>query len=192
MSTRRTRIKAVASLPPRRKNNDNLDKSKPTFISKDEVEKLKSPKTPRSSIKSQENFGKDSPLIKAGSPLRSPKSVNIIKDVPKDVSASSKTSEKVSVISTIKPVFVSPRSVDSPIRKSTVATPKTSEIEVDAQKIVTPEKNVESPKPNYNTGLNTSVEEIRKTPTINVSTATNNMKNDIPDGKCKTPKRWSH
>ncbi|CAB3228907.1 unnamed protein product [Arctia plantaginis] len=194
MSTRRARIKAVTSLPPRRKNNDNGDKNKPSTISKDEVEKLKSPKIPRSSIKNQECLGKDSPKSKIGSPLKSPRSVNnnvtiqserilspTVKEVPKDIPRTPKTSEKVSVItstSSIKPVFISPRSVDSPLRKSTVPTPKAS---VDAQKVTTPEKMVESPKLNNNTELNANVDEIRKTPIVPSSTATDKTKNDLPD-----------
>ncbi|XP_059060848.1 transcription factor TFIIIB component B'' homolog isoform X2 [Achroia grisella] len=129
MSTRRARIKAVTSLPPRRKNADTADKNK------QEVEKtIKSPRTPRSSNKNNENLQKTSPGPKPLPPLLplqavSPKLVNTSSPQNKTTKASTPTvlkiikfPDKVPVITTTSAfkanVFASPQAVkSSPDRK---------------------------------------------------------------------------
>lgn len=200
MSTRRARIKAVTSLPPRRKNNDNADKNKTTSVSKDEVETtLKSPKTPRTSLKNQESLERSSPVTKQTSPLKSPRGVNNVvvsqtervpspavnNEVPKDVPKTPKISEKVSVItstSSVKSVFVSPKSVGSPIRKPAAPTPKHAMIEIEVQKLKTPEKAAESPKHKNDSNITADVNKTEKAKEVPVISTVAGAKSDVPDG----------
>lgn len=130
MSTRRARIKAVTSLPPRRKNADNADSKNKTAQLKDEIQKtVKSPRTPRSSAAkdgTEKPVRPTPPLLplhstpnlhnKVSSPAK-PSS-----DTPKSVIRTPKpAAEKVSVITaapvSIKSVFASPPPrTDSPLR----------------------------------------------------------------------------
>ncbi|KAJ8717831.1 hypothetical protein PYW07_005761 [Mythimna separata] len=167
MSTRRARIKAVTSLPPRRKNNDVTEGTKAKNIEKESIEKpIRSPRTPRGSIRPQDNFDRRSP--KPGSPLKSPRTVNNVfkyqaervpsplaqTEVTKEVSVTPKRSEKVSVITSVysaksNNVFVSPRSVASPLRRHAVSPlVHSSRVEVNVQRLtpVLSEKVPEKPK----------------------------------------------
>ncbi|KAL0820414.1 hypothetical protein ABMA28_006291 [Loxostege sticticalis] len=130
MSTRRARIKAVTSLPPRRKNADNADSKNKTAQLKDEIQKtVKSPRTPRSSAAkdgTEKPVRPTPPLLplhstpnlhnKVSSPAK-PAS-----DTPKSIIRTPKpAAEKVSVITaapvSIRSVFASPPPrTDSPLR----------------------------------------------------------------------------
>ncbi|XP_047030862.1 uncharacterized protein LOC124638078 [Helicoverpa zea] len=155
MSTRRARIKAVTSLPPRRKNNDAANNTKAKLLEKETLEKpARSPKTPRA-IKTQDNLDRCSP--KPASPLKSPRSVNILKsqekvpsplvaEVSKEAVGTPKRSEKVSVITSTysvkSNVFVSPKSVGSPAKRFAPSPLVQTRVDVNIQRITpcTPEK----------------------------------------------------
>lgn len=198
MSTRRARIKAVTSLPPRRKNNNVTDNNKAQILEKETTEKpIPSPKTPRGSNKTQDNIDKQSP--KPRSPLLSPRHVNnILRSTPsplaqteviKDVTVTSKSSEKVSVITSVnsvKPnnVFVSPRNVGSPLRKR-FESPHlhNSKVDLGVQRLtpVTPEKVHEKPK---ETSVETRVEvDISNGKSKEVTKdVVSTVSSDVPDG----------
>uniref|UniRef100_A0A2H1V467 SFRICE_001433 n=1 Tax=Spodoptera frugiperda TaxID=7108 RepID=A0A2H1V467_SPOFR len=153
MSTRRARVKAVISLPPRRKNNEAADKAKE--LVKEATEKpIKSPRTPRGSIKNQDSIDRQSP--KPGSPLRSPRSVNVLRqqervpsplvqaEVTKEAALTPKKAAKVSVITSVNSgkssVFVSPKRVASPFRKLTPSPLVHTSVSVQRVTPLTPEK----------------------------------------------------
>ncbi|XP_028159154.1 uncharacterized protein LOC114351972 isoform X3 [Ostrinia furnacalis] len=147
MSTRRARIKAVTSLPPRRKNNaDNAAKTKPAQLIDDTQKAVKSPRTPRS-LAAKEGGEKvlrptppllplhSTPILQ--SKVSSPAKPN--SETPKVITRTPKTAEKVSVITAApssihRSIFASPPPrTDSPIRtaspiaallRSTIRTPK--------------------------------------------------------------------
>ncbi|XP_072942809.1 uncharacterized protein Bdp1 [Epargyreus clarus] len=121
MSTRRARIKAVTSLPVRRKNAEAADNSKSKEPVKEIVEKVpKSPRTPRA-LKTQDEKKSGSPVIST-SPIKIKKDIDSVitcrtndKTLDVKVSPSCKTpqrAEKVSVITpnlNYKPSSASPR-----------------------------------------------------------------------------------
>ncbi|KAM3963177.1 transcription factor TFIIIB component B'' homolog Bdp1 [Aphomia sociella] len=138
MSTRRARIKAVTSLPPRRKNADATD-----IKNKQDIEKtLKSPRTPRSSAaKNNEGVEKLSPgnkalpaliPIQSGSPRTPSKVSSPQSKAPTPRSALLKTNTnkfpdkvpRITPTSVLKPnVFASPQlKRDSPDRRN-IASP---------------------------------------------------------------------
>lgn len=189
MSTRRARIKAVTSLPQRRKN-DNTDKNKSITASKEEVEKiLKSPKTPKGLLKSQESLGKHSPNTRIESPWKSPRGRNNVlvsqpeqftspltnKDATTDVTNTSKLLEKNS--NTIKPLFVSPKSIrrsvsSSPIKKPAAVTPNSSAKDPDIQGVNKPEIISHSPNIKHNVSKSINVDN-NNTPTEVISDVPN-------------------
>ncbi|XP_061720400.1 uncharacterized protein LOC133527415 [Cydia pomonella] len=128
MSTRRARIKAVASLPVRRKNADNQVKDE---------KPVKSPKTPRPQALQDEAPKIKTPVNKIASPVQlpqqqsktdTPKPAESIlspppKSLPKpDVIKTPKCSEKVPVITSVSRqssnMFASPLRWSSPARKA--------------------------------------------------------------------------
>uniref|UniRef100_A0A2A4K5Y5 Cyclic nucleotide-binding domain-containing protein n=1 Tax=Heliothis virescens TaxID=7102 RepID=A0A2A4K5Y5_HELVI len=199
MSTRRARIKAVTSLPPRRKNNEATDNTKAKVLEKEIIEKpARSPRTPRASIKAQENLDRCSP--KPVSPLKSPRPVNnILKsqdrvpsplvptEVSKEAVVTPKRSEKVSVITSTfsvkSNVFVSPKSVGSPVRRFAPSPlVQTTKVDVNIQRITpcTPEK----PKQK---NADSKVVEIDLTDgkSAEFSKEASSVVSDVPDGKVK-------
>ncbi|XP_047996491.1 transcription factor TFIIIB component B'' [Leguminivora glycinivorella] len=132
MSTRRARIKAVASLPVRRKNADSQVKDE---------KPIKSPKTPRPQVLQDESTKIKTPVNKIASPLQlsqeqskteTPKPAEAILSPPPrslptpDVVKTPIRSEKVPVITSISRqssnTFASPLRWNSPARKA-VASP---------------------------------------------------------------------
>ncbi|XP_063540545.1 uncharacterized protein LOC134749518 [Cydia strobilella] len=128
MSTRRARIKAVASLPVRRKNADNQVKDE---------KPVKSPKTPRPQASQDEAAKIKTPVNKIASPVQPPQEQSktdtpkpadtILSPPPKnlptpDVIRTPKCSEKVPVITSISRqssnTFASPLRWSSPARKA--------------------------------------------------------------------------
>lgn len=201
MATRRARIKAVTSLPPRRKNNDAAEKAK--LLEKETIEKpIKSPRTPRGSIKSQDNLDRRSP--KPGSPLKSPRPVNNVfkqqvervpsplaqTEVAKEVSVTPKRSEKVSVITSVysaksNNVFVSPRNVGSPLRRHAVSPlVHNSRVEVNVQRLTpaTPDKVPEEPK--QKSGPEEADGTDGKSMENSKDVASTIVTSDVPDGMC--------
>ncbi|KAI8420070.1 hypothetical protein MSG28_008658 [Choristoneura fumiferana] len=124
MSTRRARIKAVASLPVRRKNTEGQLKE----------EKLKSPETPRPTTLQDEIFKIKSPVNKTASPIQPlqetrpsdvPLTADVLSPSPKNLPSvvrTPKRSEKVPVITSVpRPAtnpFVSPLQCYNPARKA--------------------------------------------------------------------------
>ncbi|RVE53745.1 hypothetical protein evm_001637 [Chilo suppressalis] len=153
MSTRRARIKAVTSLPPRRKNADNADKA----AQAKEIQKtIKSPLNPRSLLKSNVVDDKTSKTPPAPLPLNSTSNSSSKVDSPlaktalgtpkyQSVIKTPKLAEKVSVItsaSSSKSVFASPQPrTDSPLRHN-MASPL-----VIAQRLTPKPANFEAAKP---------------------------------------------
>ncbi|KAH9643642.1 hypothetical protein HF086_006118 [Spodoptera exigua] len=192
MSTRRARIKAVASLPPRRKNND-ADKAK-ELVKEASEKPIKSPRTPRGSIKSQESIDRQSP--KPGSPLKSPRSVNVLKqqarvpsplvqaEVTKDAGLTPKKAGKVPVITSVNSakssVFVSPKRVASPFRKLTPSPLVHTSVSVQRITPVTPEKVAEK-KDDGNKTVESNTSSRSKRGSKDASTS--NAASDVPDGK---------
>ncbi|XP_013187430.2 uncharacterized protein LOC106132531 [Amyelois transitella] len=149
MATRRARIKAVTSLPPRRKNTDSDKKSTAT---KEDVEKsLKSPKTPRSLLKadSSENptsLSRPPPgllHLRSDSP-KTPKVPTFQDKIPtpkENLPGTPKISEKVAVITSASKscVFASPKlRTDSPDRRKIVSPLITSGLSKNALKSTPP------------------------------------------------------
>ncbi|XP_013136950.1 PREDICTED: muscle M-line assembly protein unc-89 [Papilio polytes] len=143
MSTRRARIKAVTSLPPRRKNAESADvKNKQVQVKEDIEKKLKSPRTPRPLVEKNEVADSVGPSNTSDEFTNATKSRNVIKTPNKNdkanapttgsspinptekIKSSPKTTEKVSgnatsVIKSNKGIFASPQSRrDSPFRKA--------------------------------------------------------------------------
>lgn len=143
MSTRRARIKAVTSLPPRRKNAESADvKNKQVQVKEDIEKKLKSPRTPRPLVEKNEVADSVGPSNTSDEFNNATKSRNVIKTPNKNdkaitpttgsspinpterIKSSPKTTEKVSgnatsVIKSNKGIFASPQSRrDSPFRKA--------------------------------------------------------------------------
>ncbi|CAH0695821.1 unnamed protein product [Spodoptera exigua] len=190
MSTRRARIKAVASLPPRRKNND-ADKAK-ELVKEASEKPIKSPRTPRGSIKSQESIDRQSP--KPGSPLKSPRSVNVLKqqervpsplvqpEVTKDAGLTPKKGGKVPVITSVNSakssVFVSPKRVASPFRKLTPSPLVHTSVSVQRITPVTPEKVAEK-KDDGNKTVESNTSSRSKRGSKDASTS--NAASDVPD-----------
>ncbi|KAI5633780.1 myb DNA-binding like domain-containing protein [Phthorimaea operculella] len=136
MSTRRARIKAVAALPPRRKNQENADaknKLKEGF-----EQSAKSPRTPRGKTSKAEDKSSPSknvlrsppPLLPISSlsktpiPDKVPSPAKIGSPKLAEKPASSPKPEKVPVITptpSIKSVFASPHVRNSPDRRRTAS-----------------------------------------------------------------------
>ncbi|CAG9795705.1 unnamed protein product [Diatraea saccharalis] len=122
MSTRRARIKAVTSLPPRRKNADKPNETKDI-----QIPIKSSPKVTAESNEEDEKKNSKSPpaflSLPSPSTLRSKINSPLAKTAsctPKSVTKTPKLAEKVSVItsaSSLKSVFASPQPrTDSPLR----------------------------------------------------------------------------
>jgi hypothetical protein len=193
MSTRRARIKAVTSLPPRRKNIDNVDKSKQSQIKDESQKSIKSPSTPRSLLRSQDAAEitiKSPPVVsplqntsyssnKTSSPKckttsETPKIINTIK-TPK--------LEKIVIPSTapLKPVFASPEpKTDSPIR--CIVSPLVSSVKT------TPRSKINTNKLTPQRSKATLKDVLEDERTVkSVHEKENSVienKSDIPDGKC--------
>lgn len=149
MSTRRARIKAVTSLPPRRKNTEAPDKRQET-ISKESSEKItRSPRTPKSStvpnqeeIKSPHVKKTTESLINKTTPVKVVKTPNIFEKSPIPVAENeqkentlSSTQGTPSMLKNSSNAFASPLHKDSP--RKTFASPA-----------------IPSPKANRNVDLN--------------------------------------
>ncbi|KPJ14754.1 Transcription factor TFIIIB component B''-like [Papilio machaon] len=176
MSTRRARIKAVTSLPPRRKNAVCSDVKNKEAQVKENIEKsLKSPRTPRPLAEKNEVDDKDAPPNTSVEVTNATESRNVIITPNKNdkaiartslpspinstekIKASPKTTEKVpsnatSVIKANKSIFASPQSRrDSPFRKaiaSLLTSPKntTKSVDVNQAKSASPHINKHTPK----------------------------------------------
>lgn len=186
MSTRRARIKAVTSLPPRRKNVDNSDKTKPVQA-KDEPTITKSPRTPRSLAKeSPEISSRHKPGLlpqqstpnlhnKIASPIKRP-------ETPKcNISRTPKAAEKVSVITStsasIKSLFASPPPrINSPSRNT--ASPIVTKLTPRIIKHTTPVRD----KPNLEVRIGNGEYEITKNIHEKENSRADN-KSDVPDGE---------
>lgn len=185
MSTRRARIKAVASLPPRRKNVDNTDKTKAAQL-KDEGPKIpKSPRTPRSVAKESTEKPRPTPGLyplqstpniqnKVSSPAKRP-------ETPKsNISRTPKVAEKVSVItsaSSIKSLFASPPPrTDSPCR---TASPIVSKLTPRIVRAPTPLKEKPSVESNVEASENKEAAKNNQEKENNRAES----KSDVPDGK---------
>ncbi|XP_053614771.1 uncharacterized protein Bdp1 [Plodia interpunctella] len=193
MSTRRARIKAVTSLPPRRKNTD-----KPT-TSKNDVEKaLKSPKTPRSHVKGDGASEKPSPAPKPPPgllPLRSaspmtPKAPFTQEKVPiprENRPATPKVSENISVITSVSKtsVFASPQlRRDSPDMRR-ITSPITPRLSKNVVKYTPPSMKVfDGQKENktVNTEANKSdiIDDYNNVPSVPESVSEDGMDGIIP------------
>ncbi|XP_022826551.1 transcription factor TFIIIB component B'' [Spodoptera litura] len=192
MSTRRARVKAVISLPPRRKNNEAANKA--NELVKEAAEKpIKSPRTPRGSLKSQDSIDRQSP--KPGSPLRSPRSGNVLRqqervpsplvqaEVTKEAALTPKKAAKVSVITSVNSakssVFVSPKRVASPFRKLTPSPLVHTSVSVQRVTPLTPEKVARIYKLDGSKIVESETSSRRKRGSKDASTS--NVASDVPD-----------
>lgn len=200
MATRRARIKAVTSLPPRRKNNDGADTAKAKILEEVTVEKpLKSPRTPRG-IKIHENLDISSP--KRASPLKARPENSVIKNqidrvtspliaqkITKELALTPKRSESVfSSIYTLKPnVFVSPKSVGRKPVASPLVHTATVEVIVQRATPITPENSPVKPKENNVVSKTVEVNKNDKSKVSSIEAANTNVskqaeKSDVPLG----------
>ncbi|XP_046970199.1 transcription factor TFIIIB component B'' [Vanessa cardui] len=172
MSTRRARIKAVTSLPPRRKNNETADSKNKPPPTKEITEKVaRSPRTPKvnttlnqeqnvtpyvkSTSDSQIISGKTTPIKVVKTP-RARERTPLLTDTnesPRKESSSTLPTDKslpnanLHVKSNLDNVFASPLRRDSPKRtfaSPIVPSPKINK-SVDLSKTTTPQKNIPTP-----------------------------------------------
>ncbi|XP_013162794.1 PREDICTED: transcription factor TFIIIB component B'' homolog [Papilio xuthus] len=174
MSTRRARIKAVTSLPPRRKNAETADvKNKPAQVKENVEKSLKSPRTPRplaeknevddtavlpnTSVEVTNATEYRSVIITPNKNAIAPNTVASPINPTEKIKASPKSTEKVSsnatsVIKSNKIIFASPQTRrDSPFRKaiaSLLTSPKntTKSADVNQTKSPSPQINKHTPK----------------------------------------------
>lgn len=201
MSTRRARIKAVAALPPRRKNAENADTNKNKGNpSNDSVEKvLKSPKTPRTH--SAKIDDKSSPAV--GTTTRTPpgllpisKTLTVAKTSSpvnvrtpiRSAKANTPTSGKISVITSASKLvnthsFTSPLVKGSPETRANVFASKSPRNTVSKKLDSSTIENLtilqSSREHDGQTSCKNSNVFVRSTPTHS------EKKNDIPEGKMK-------
>lgn len=183
MSTRRARIKAVTSLPPRRKNADNADNKRKQVSNKEDNESQNCPRSPRSLAKIDANLVKSpagiipSPVIKSPEPI-----AETIKPVtPVDKSNTVKNLERVPVITTAssyRPVFISPQAKGSPRRKPVPSPVRTTKAAENCPKPV-----VEKDVPAVIKSTDTSTKE--KTPALDINRETTNK--NVPENKTDIP-----
>lgn len=196
MSTRRARIKAVAALPPRRKNADTVDGSKNKQLpSKETAEKaLISPKTPRPLASTPEE--KNSPAVKTLRPTPQlipisrktpicPENVLSSIIIPATAKLTPGVSEKVPVITSassnksISNFFASPPAKNLPDLK--IASPLVPPSPRPAKSIQ--KSALESLKADFLGEIGNNEPIDRKTNEAIVKTPSVEKKNDIPDGK---------
>ncbi|XP_028028537.1 transcription factor TFIIIB component B'' [Bombyx mandarina] len=199
MSTRRARIKAVAALPPRRKNAENSENKNQQGPSTNDLQNV--PKSPNAT--KHDNVAKTYQRASvANSPSKSPHSSVITQNTDRQPhvnraatpvnkgNITPKLSDRVSVITSTagvkSGVFASPHAKSSPLRKyipsPVLAAMNTAEV---TNKAVTPEKSdAKKNSDSTKSSGNNSTEIIQKISDSESSTSksgTNTHRSDIPD-----------